>query len=492
MHQARMMWPFTSPLSSDVTPPLLPAEQRMIETFEYQRRFNLLRFLIPGFLGISLLSAPFAIYSDITGAQHDHLTNGQGSALSFHYYGSIQTLVGLIAFLLALWGLRQQRINLAAYAFFLGIAINVSAIILIDSFLPGPLGLRSIPEFALTLLPIALAGILGGGLLILGTTLGAVMLTFADFTIASHDQFLQTTLQQSDGFAVILIPIVLEVAMGIIILAASNGLRQAQRELNAVRIAYEREKELDRLKDRFISNVNHELRTPIMSLQGYLAIARELLHRGEMTRLGLMLQRGSEVLKHLTALVESALRVRQLEVGNEPIELQPIALREVITGVLAVLEPPQSGEPERLLRIQLPPDLLVMADPQRLSQVFVNLLTNARKYSPAGSPIDISARVVSSASDGKPTASSPLVEVAIRDYGFGIPPESIPFLFQRFVRLERDIASPIVGSGLGLAICKAAMQSMGGSIAAASTGVAGEGTTFTFTLACAQASLVPA
>ncbi|HUY75929.1 MAG TPA: ATP-binding protein, partial [Ktedonobacterales bacterium] len=70
----------------------------------------------------------------------------------------------------------------------------------------------------------------------------------------------------------------------------------------------------------------------------------------------------------------------------------------------------------------------------------------------------------------------------VRDYGLGVPPEQAVLLFQRFVRLERDIASNVLGSGLGLAICRAYIEAMGGRIWVESDGQSGNGSTFKFTL----------
>ncbi len=117
----------------------------------------------------------------------------------------------------------------------------------------------------------------------------------------------------------------------------------------------------------------------------------------------------------------------------------------------------------------------------------LNLMSNALKYSGPGAPIEITARVeqpvVVPHGWRRATIAAPrLVEVSVRDYGFGIPPDQAILLFQRFVRLERDIASAVVGTGLGLALCRSHVEAMGGHIWVESTGVPGEGSTFTFTL----------
>jgi signal transduction histidine kinase len=459
---------------------LTPAERAQIERFDTQRRRNLLRILLPAFLGISLLSLPAALYSDINGALTQHLTNGEGATLGFHFYGTLQNSISLIAFLFAFIALRRQQVQRATRIFLGGISFDVVMIIVVDSFLPGPLALRSIPEFALLAIPIAVVGLLGGPRLLGGIAGGAVAFALGDFMLAPHDSYLDATLAQSDGFAVIIIPVALLAALGIIMFAAANGLRQTQSELNAVRIAYARELELDRLKNQFISNVNHELRTPIMALQGYMSLARELGARGEVDRQEQLLDRGQETLVNLSSLVEAVLNVRQIEAQAANVPLVPVDARDAIAKALSLLDPREAGAAERPLRLDLPADLRVLAQPERLSQVMVNLLSNACKYSEPGSPIEITARLHDA--EARRDGATLVAQFAVRDHGLGIPPEQMPLLFHRFVRLERDIASPVVGSGLGLAICKAAIEAMGGTIWVESTGIPGEGSTFWFTL----------
>jgi signal transduction histidine kinase len=460
---------------------LTPDERAQIEAFDTQRRLNLLRLLVPAFLVLAAISLPLALYSDINGALTDHLVNGEGAALSFHFYGTVQDSAALVPLIFAFIALRRQQVQRAALFFVAGVSLDIILVIFIDSFLPGPLALRSIPEFAELVIPIALAGLLSGPRLLLGTTAGALTFALADFLLAQHDPALSATLAQSDGIAVIIIPLFLLVALAVIMASAASGLRRAQVELNTVRIAYAREVELDRLKNQFISNVNHELRTPIMALQGYITLARELGARGELARQGQLLDRGQEALVNLAALVESVLNVRQIEADQPDAPLVPVDARDAITRALSLLDPRAAGPTERPLRLDLPAGLHVLARPERLSQVMLNLVSNACKYSPPGSPIEITARL--HAAEARSDGAALVAQFAVRDYGLGIPQEQIPLLFQRFVRLQRDIASPVIGSGLGLAICKAAIEAMGGTIWVESSGIPGEGSTFYFTLA---------
>jgi signal transduction histidine kinase len=129
----------------------------------------------------------------------------------------------------------------------------------------------------------------------------------------------------------------------------------------------------------------------------------------------------------------------------------------------------------------------------RLQQVFTNLISNAVKYSPPAAPIEVRAHVLDEPATSarrrwsRSSAEIPTrVEITIRDYGYGIPPDQASLLFNRFVRLPRDLASNVTGTGLGLYLCRVLVESMGGRIWVESTGVVGEGSTFHVTLRIAS------
>ena len=282
-------------------------------------------------------------------------------------------------------------------------------------------------------------------------------------------------------------PISLQIVLGALIFTTMRGLRQAQTQLSSVRVAFERERELDELKNRFIANINHELRTPLMSLQGYLILARDFGQQGEYGEQARMFTLGLDAMGHINRLVTSILDVRRIETELTPVQLVPLNVHEAIVKATALLDPREVGASEREIRLRVPANLWAMGDMGRVQQVLVNLLANACKYSPPKTSIEIVARTQATNDAAKKGTGAPqMVEIAIRDYGFGIPPDQLPLLFGRFVRLERDIASPIAGSGLGLALCRAYVTSLGGTIWVTSTGVPGEGSTFTFTLLLAS------
>ena len=128
----------------------------------------------------------------------------------------------------------------------------------------------------------------------------------------------------------------------------------------------------------------------------------------------------------------------------------------------------EAGSKQHPLRIDAPADVVIWGERVRLQQIMFNLISNAVKYSPAGTLIEIAAV----------TRPDGMVEITVRDHGLGIPPDQQDLLFKSFSRLERDRTSAVKGSGLGLYLCRILAQAMGGSIRLESSGTPGEGTTF--------------
>jgi signal transduction histidine kinase len=184
--------------------------------------------------------------------------------------------------------------------------------------------------------------------------------------------------------------------------------------------------------------------------------------------------------------VKSILSSREIDHDVAAIQAEPVALREAIYEAARLIDPREAGSAVRDLRVDVDEQLLIWGDRVRLQQIFTNLLANAAKYSGPGTPIEVTARVLGSEgsesgrwSQRRQKASQPrAVEITIRDYGLGVPPEQIPLLFNRFMRLPRDLASKVQGTGLGLYLCRVMTIAMGGRIWVESTGVPGEGSTF--------------
>jgi len=231
-------------------------------------------------------------------------------------------------------------------------------------------------------------------------------------------------------------------------------------------------RELDRLKDELLGVVSHELRTPVASLVGFteLLLTRDYAEPQRREFLTVMLREG----RRLTALINDFLDLQRLESGAQQIVLAPTPLRPLVERAVAA-----AGENLAApISVELPDDLpLVLADTDRMEQVLGNLLSNARKYSPAGGDI----RVAAQPAEG-------YVEVAVSDHGLGIPPDALPHMFERFYRVDNSDRRTITGTGLGLAIVRNMVEAHGGRIRAESAGL-GEGSTFTFTLNMAQSAV---
>jgi signal transduction histidine kinase len=255
-------------------------------------------------------------------------------------------------------------------------------------------------------------------------------------------------------------------------------IRQAltMRDLVDARMANKRARQLDALKDRFITNVNHELRTPLMTMQLYL----DALTSGEPLapeRMEEILTRMGNTNTVLVELVESILDVHRIEQQSSVLTLEPVPILQVFQSVFRAVVPPDPLKLPRDIILAVDSDLAILGERIRLHEVLMNLVTNALKYSPPGSAIECSGRLLSDCPTQAPLRlKGPLVEIIIRDHGQGIPPEHIPLLFNRFVRLSRDLASTTIGNGLGLYLCKLLVESMRGHIWIESTGIMGDGT----------------
>jgi signal transduction histidine kinase len=137
---------------------------------------------------------------------------------------------------------------------------------------------------------------------------------------------------------------------------------------------------------------------------------------------------------------------------------------------------------EHSIHVHIPEYIVVRANAQYFRQVLRNLLSNAFKYAPAGTPITISASLYGIVVD--PKHAAPEISICVADAGPGIPPGELPHLFGQFVRLRRDTSGRVRGSGLGLFLSRQFVEAMDGRIWVESEGIEGKGSSFYFTLPC--------
>ena len=229
-------------------------------------------------------------------------------------------------------------------------------------------------------------------------------------------------------------------------LGGPREVRELGRAFNEMADEIERARGSERA---FLADLSHELRTPLTSIQGF----SQAIVEGEVQGDGVgwaakTIQREA---RRLIRMVEGLLQVARIEARAAQGAREPVALANVVRGAVAAMEV-QAREAEVEIREAIGEVPSVVGDPDRLSQLFLNVLDNAVKHSPRGASVDIG----SAAQDGE-------VIVHVRDRGAGIPAEAEARVFERFYRggdVDRE------GSGLGLAIAQAIAQSHGGHIEA--------------------------
>ncbi len=230
---------------------------------------------------------------------------------------------------------------------------------------------------------------------------------------------------------------------------------------------------LERVRAEFVANVSHELRTPLTSISGYL----ETLLDGaldEPVHARRFLETANTHAQRLRRLVDDLLQLSNVESGRVVLQVEPLELREVAAGLVAMFERQASQKNLSVLN-EVPADLRARADRDRLAQILVNLVENAVKYTAEGG------RITLSAAPNRQGA----VEVVVTDTGMGIPSTDLPRITERFYRVDKARSRELGGTGLGLAIVKHLVQAHGGNLQIESE--LGRGTTVRFTLPLASA-----
>src|SRR5579859_1491236 len=246
-------------------------------------------------------------------------------------------------------------------------------------------------------------------------------------------------------------------------------------------LAYEQQRQLNQLKNQFIINVNHELRTPLTATYGYLEMLQLLLDENGSLERTTHASYLSIALKHcedLRALVNNVLDALEIDDEGKSLKVEQIVVANVVQSVIEQVT--AFREQAHRTHLDIPRHIRVQANIPCLRHVFHNLLSNAFKYSPDNTPVIIRARYEAAASPLEGGRAQ--VCISVQDAGPGIPPAEIPLLFEQFMRLKRDLGSPIRGTGLGLYTSKRLIQAMGGQIWVESMGIEGLGSCFYFVL----------
>ena len=215
----------------------------------------------------------------------------------------------------------------------------------------------------------------------------------------------------------------------------------------------------------FIGIVSHDLRSPMATISGFVDTLSANWSRFDDEHKMRMLDRIGRSTAQLARLVENILHVSQIESGKLHYKITDVDVSELVRRVAG-----ENADPPERISIRVPDDLpSAQGDDIRQWQVLSNLVTNALKFSPADTTVEISAE-----------SSGDYVRISVRDEGMGIDPADRDRLFEKFARLDQPDGLAVKGSGLGLYICKAMVEAQGGTIEV--DGEPGRGSTFSYTI----------
>lgn len=223
----------------------------------------------------------------------------------------------------------------------------------------------------------------------------------------------------------------------------------------------------ERMRRVLLADVSHELRTPLTTMRGYLETLTASPLTPETTRRHVEVVR--EEARRLERIVGDLLDLAKLEAAADVLDVQDIPLEGLFGRVVARSELEAARRGTELSTFISTGAEIVVGDPLRIEQALQNLTANALRHTPAGGRIDLTA---------EPSAAG--VNISVRDTGVGIPDEHIPFVFDRFYKVDASRSLSSTGSGLGLSIVKAIVERHGGSVSVQSA--VGHGTKFTIHL----------
>ena len=255
--------------------------------------------------------------------------------------------------------------------------------------------------------------------------------------------------------------------------------RQQVQELNQAR---EEAESATKAKSEFLSNMSHDIRTPMNAIMGMTAIATA--HIADRQQVENCLKKITLSSKHLLGLINDVLDMSKIESGKMTLNMDQISLREVMEGLVSIVQPQVRAKKQQF-------DVLihdidtenVCCDSVRLNQVLLNFLSNAVKFTPEGGSIEVSMY-----EEASPKGEEFVrIHIGVRDSGIGMTPEFQQKIFEAFVREDNTRVHKIEGSGLGMAISKFIVDAMGGTITLNSA--PGKGSEFHVTLDLEKATV---
>ncbi|MCX8132191.1 MAG: HAMP domain-containing histidine kinase [Clostridia bacterium] len=228
-----------------------------------------------------------------------------------------------------------------------------------------------------------------------------------------------------------------------------------------------KQSEYEKARKELIASISHELKTPVASIKAYVEGLQDGIAKDKETT-----DRYLSVIKNktdsLTKLIEDLLQHSLKELGKFKMNMEEMYCRQILRKVMEPLKVQFENSPIALTVDEPFPDVLVNMDSSRIEQVIVNLIQNAKKYTPPGGNIRFKAFL-----------EKEYLKITVSDTGYGVSQEELPHIFDKFYRGER-FTRDFEGSGLGLSICRYIVEQHGGEIFVESS--INEGSTFTFTI----------
>ena len=259
------------------------------------------------------------------------------------------------------------------------------------------------------------------------------------------------------------------------ILASGAPLRNELGHVAGAVVAFQditRLREVDRMKDEFVSIVSHELRTPLTSIRGSVQLVLDDAGSVPDQEHRHLLQIALNNCERLVRIINDILDVSKIESGNLALRRKAVNVSDLVRQAIEVVANPARSAGVTL-EVRMPANIRpVMVDPDRIVQALVNLLSNAVKFAPPQSRVSVTV-----------TGSDHMVTIAVADQGEGIAPENLNRLFRKFQQVDSSSSRRKGGTGLGLAITKALVEQHGGKIVVDSELL--KGTRFSFTLPAA-------
>ena len=251
-------------------------------------------------------------------------------------------------------------------------------------------------------------------------------------------------------------------------------MREEERKRQALQEALDAAEAANHAKSDFLQTMSHDIRTPMNGIIGMTAIAAA--HIDDKERVADSLQKITEASRHLLSLINEVLDMSKIESGKISLTEEPFNLSKLIDNLITMVQPQIKGHKHDLtVSVKDVKHELVIGDSLHIQEVFVNLMSNAIKYTPDGGSINLGIREIPCNQ-----SKTGCYEFTFKDNGIGMTPEFMEHIFEPFARAEDGRIDKVQGTGLGMPITRNIVQMMGGNIEIESK--INEGSTFTVTI----------